>query len=288
MANPYYDRNLAVLGGFDLMKNKSYDNFMDAKLGGLLKQIQQTNNLVQENNLMDIGVEERKREEEKLAKREARMKALREFGNRMEILAQKRSGNPQIAAALQQQMDARKLAEQQRIEAAQKQQRLNAIYETLPPEQQRMMDMINAGVPKDVVESYFKKPEIKNPRIIKGADGYNYYEDGSRVLGDVVKPEPKTKKTKSDFVVDVLTKIQNDPTYGTKENPLTVEDQNILDIISNTDPMEKLRRELAQRYNTGFPNNTNQPITITTQDEFDKLEKGTKYIYNGTEYIKGQ
>ena len=102
---------------------------------------------------MDIGAEERKREEEKLAKREARMKALREFGDRMEITCIKeRSGNPQIAAALQQQMDARKLAEQQRIEAAQKQQRLNAIYETLPPEQQRMMDMINAGVPKDVVK----------------------------------------------------------------------------------------------------------------------------------------
>lgn len=288
MANPYYDLNLARLGNFDLMENKSYDNFMDAKLGGLLKQMQQTNNLVQENNLMDIGVEERKREEEKLAKKEARMKALREFGDRMEIINQRRSGNPQIAAALQQQMDARKLAEQQRIEAAQKQQRLNAIYKTLPQEQQRMMDMINAGVPKDVVESYFKKPEIKNPRIIKGADGYNYYEDGSRVLGDVVKPEPKTKKTKSDFVVDILTKIQNDPTYGTPDNPLTVEDQNTLDIISNTDPMEILKREMAQRYNTGFPNNTNQPITITTQDEFDKLAKGTKYIYNGTEYIKGQ
>jgi len=162
MANPYYDNNLARLGGFDLMQNKSYDNFMDAKLGGLLKQMQQTNNLVQENNLMDIGVEERKREEEKLAKKEARMKALREFGDRMEIINQRRSGNPQIAAALQQQMDARKLAEQQRIEATQKQQRLNAIYETLPPEQQRMMDMINAGVPKDVVESYFKKPDTPN------------------------------------------------------------------------------------------------------------------------------
>jgi hypothetical protein len=151
----------AIMGGYNPTQAISYDNFMDARLGGLLKQMQQTNNLVEENNLM-IGAEERKREEEKLAKREARMKALREFGNRMEILAQKRSGNPQIAAALQQQMDARKLAEQQRIEAAQKQQRLNAIYKTLPQEQQRMMDMINAGVPKDVVESYFKKPDAPN------------------------------------------------------------------------------------------------------------------------------
>lgn len=272
----------AIMGGYDPTQAISYDNFMDARLSGLLNSMQNTNNTIQQNNLMDIGVEERKREEEKLA----RMKALREFGERMEILAQKRSGNPQIAAALQQQMDARKLAEQQRIEAAQKQQRLNAIYETLPPEQQRMIDMINAGVPKDVVESYFKKPEIKNPRIIKGADGYNYYEDGSRVLGDVVKP--KTKTTKSDFVVDILTKIQNDPTYGTPDNPLTVEDQNTLDIISDTDPMEILKREMAKKMKTGFPNNTNQPITITTQDEFDKLAKGTKYIYNGTEYIKGQ
>lgn len=197
MANPYYDRNLAVLGGFDLMKNKSYDNFMDAKLGGLLKQMQQTNNFVQENNLMDIGVEERKREEEKLA----RMKALREFGERMEILAQRRSGNPQIAAALQQQMDARKLAEQQRIEAAQKQQRLNAIYESLPPEQQRMMDMYNAGVPKDVVESYFKKPEASERKYEKARDGfYRYIDDGTKVFGGIEVPEQNFEITTTDIL----------------------------------------------------------------------------------------
>ena len=265
----------AIMGGYDPTQAISYDNFMDARLSGLLNSMQNTNNTIQQNNLMDIGVEERKREEEKLA----RMKALREFGERMEILAQRRSGNPQMAVALQQQMDARKLAEQQRIEAAQRKAKQEEFIKNNPEFEQ--MIRFNQLFDMDM-------PQPKNPRIIKGADGYNYYEDGSRVLGDVVKPEPKTKKTKSDFVVDVLTKIQKDPTYGTKENPLTVEDQNILDIISNTDPMEILKREMAKKMKTGFPNNTNQPITITTQDEFDKLEKGTKYIYNGTEYIKGQ
>ena len=50
----------AIMGGYNPTQAISYDNFMDARLSGLLKQMQQTNNLIEENNLMDIGAEEEK------------------------------------------------------------------------------------------------------------------------------------------------------------------------------------------------------------------------------------
>lgn len=95
------------------------------------------------------------------------------------------------------------------------------------------------------------------------------------------------KLTKNDFVVEILEKIKNNPGYK-----LTDTDQRILDTISDTDPMKILiRNRLNEMQVNNFDNqNTNQsgPVTVTTQDEFDSLPKGTKYIYNGTEYVKGQ
>ena len=95
------------------------------------------------------------------------------------------------------------------------------------------------------------------------------------------------KLTKSDFVVEILEKMKNNPGYK-----LTDTDQRILDTISDTDPMKILiRNRLNEMQVNNFSNeNTNQsgPITVTKKEEFDSLPKGTKYIYNGTEYIKGQ
>lgn len=96
-----------------------------------------------------------------------------------------------------------------------------------------------------------------------------------------------TKLTKSDFVVDILNKIKNIPNYK-----LTETDQRILDTVSETDPMKiMIRNRLNEMQLNNFDNeSTNQsgPITVTSKEEFDNLPKGTKYIYNGTEYIKGQ
>ena len=52
-----------------------------------------------------------------------------------------------------------------------------------------------------------------------------------------------------------------------------------------------IRNRLNEMQVNNFDNeSTNQsgPITVTSKEEFDNLPKGTKYIYNGTEYIKGQ
>lgn len=218
MANPYYDRNLAVLGGFDLMKNKSYDNFMDAKLGGLLKQMQQTNNFVQENNLMNIGVEERKREEEKLAKKEARMKALREFGERMEILAQKRSGNPQIAAALQQQMDARKLAEQQRIEAAQQEIYKQNVISRMSPSERAIFGEASAfGGDQsafDAVQNY-RKNQSSDSRTVSERS-----RDRLMELNNNPNRNPEQEYEMNLLKTEVYGKKQVIPFFDSNGNPL--------------------------------------------------------------------
>jgi hypothetical protein len=197
----------AIMGGYDPTQAISYDNFMDARLSGLLNSMQNTNNTIQQNNLMDIGVEERKREEEKLA----RMKALREFGERMEILAQRRSGNPQIAAALQQQMDARKLAEQQRIEAAQRKAQQEEFIKNNPQFEQ--MIMFNQLFGMDM-------PQPKNPRIINQG-GINYYEDGSKVLPNVADKQPTPKQIYDNLAADIKTTVANKGVEALTENQKT-------------------------------------------------------------------
>jgi len=101
-------------------------------------------------------------------------------------------------------------------------------------------------------------------------------------------PSPaQNKTTKSDFVVEILEKMKNNPDYK-----LTDTDQRILDTIGDTDPMKiMIRNRLNEMQVNKFNNeNTNQPgpITVTSQEQFDNLPQGTKYIYNGTEYVKGQ
>jgi len=109
----------------------------------------------------------------------------------------------------------------------------------------------------------------------------------NQLFGFTPSSPPQNKTTKSDFVVEILEKMKNIPGYK-----LTGTDQRILDTISDTDPMKIIiRNRLNERQGSEFTNqNTNQsgPVTVTTAEQFDSLPKGTKYIYNGTEYIKGQ
>lgn len=124
----------------------------------------------------------------------------------------------------------------------------------------------------------FNMPGEKPKRIIKGVDGRNYYEDGTLVLNNVKREEKK--KVKGDFVVDILSKIQDDPTYGTTDNPFSVGDQTILDTLTSVDPLEIYKRDLMNKRLGGIidnePKETTTP-TVTTQEEFDKLPSGTLY-----------
>ncbi len=93
------------------------------------------------------------------------------------------------------------------------------------------------------------------------------------------------KLTKSDFVVEILEKIKNNPGYK-----LTDTDQRILDTISDTDPMKiMIRNRLKEMQTSKFNNeNTTQtgPVTVTTQQEFDALPSGSLFIEDGKTYRK--
>ena len=125
-------------------------------------------------------------------------------------------------------------------------------------------------------------PAAKQRRIVL-QNGIQYYADtGLPVLPNAPAKEPP-KKTKSDYVVGILEKIQNDPNYV-----LTKADQRILDTISSTDPLEIYKRQIinnqVSKTNTQVPSISTGPVTITTQKEFDDLPSGTLFIEDGKQY----
>lgn len=186
-------------------------------------------------------------------RRQMQIEGLQKFGEAMNLIGAQQSGNPSRVAQAQNTIRQRQLDEEDAKRKAEKkaQQALlkqqQDAFIEANPEYQKMIQM-------------------------------------NQLFG--ITPS-SNKLTKSDFVVEILEKIKNNPGYK-----LTDTDQRILDTISDTDPMKILiRNRLNEMQVNNFSNqNTNQsgPVTVTTQEEFDSLPKGTKYIYNGTEYVKGQ
>ena len=209
---------------------------------------------------------------------------------------------------------ARQAQEQQAEQEAQTQRMLAS----MTPEQRQIYNMKKMGLPDSYIQSQFYPKQEK-----KGTQRYTVYnrETGKPIRSisaydqeaiSAAEKNPKefigsftglsedkpSKITKSDFVVDILTKMTSH--VPTEKNPtykLTAKDQQILDTVSNTDPMKQLIRNLQMGYvNTPVPEvntetpvvNTETPVNVTTKEERDKLPKNTKYIFNGQEYIKGQ
>ena len=194
-----------------------------------------------------------KEEEEKKRKKAEQMMKLQNLADTFNMVNAQKSGNAQGVALYSNRMKQRQLEQQEAKAKAEK----KAQQELLKQQQDA---------------------------FIKANPEYQKMIQMNQLFG--ITPS-SNKLTKSDFVVEILEKIKNNPGYK-----LTDTDQRILDTISDTDPMKILiRNRLNEMQVNNFSNqNTNQsgPITVTTQEEFDSLPKGTKYIYNGTEYIKGQ
>ena len=207
--------------------------------------------------------------------------------------------------------------EQQAQQAEQKAQEQRMLA-SMTPEQRQIYNMQKMGLPESYIKSKLYPTQEK-----KGTQRYTVYdrETGKpirsisaydQVAINEAQNNPKeligsfaglsedkpSKVNKSDFVVDILTKIRSHvPTDQNPKYKLTPQDIQVLDTISNTDPMKQLIRNLQMGYvntpvpevNTPVPEvNTETPVNVTTQEEFNKLPKNTKYIFNGQEYIKGQ
>ena len=205
----------------------------------------------------------------------------------------------------------RQQARQAQAQQAEQEAQTQRMLASMTPEQRQIYNMKKMGLPDSYIQSQFYPKQEK-----KGTQRHTVYDretgkpirsisaydqeaitaaenNPNELIGSFagLSEDKPSKITKNDFVVDILTKITShvptdeDPTYK-----LTPQDIQVLDTVSNTDPMKQLINNLARGYVNTEPEEikTQPAVSITTQEERDKLPKGAKYIFNGQEFIKGQ
>lgn len=219
------------------------------------------------------------------------------------------AGRDASGLALQRQQ-ARQAQEQQAEQEAQTQRMLAS----MTPEQRQIYNMKKMDLPDSYIQSQFYPKQEK-----KGTQRYTVYDkktgtpirsisaydqeaisaaenNPNELIGSFagLSEDKPSKITKSDFVVDILTKITShvptdeDPTYK-----LTPQDLQVLDTVSNTDPMKQLIRNLTRGYvNTPVPEaNTETPVVKDGQDpKYANLKDGDAFKIEGDEtiYYKNQ
>ena len=182
-------------------------------------------------------------------KKRLQREGLERFANSIGVAAAIGSGDPQRIALAQNKIRQAKIDKE---DAKKKEEQKKAIenYKKNNPDKADIIDAILGGVP-----------------------------------ASAVIPKTPPKKSKNDYVVEILEKIKNIPGYK-----LTETDQRILDTISDTDPMKiMIRDRLNEMQGSEFSNqNTNQsgPVTVTTQEQYDALPSGSLFIEDGQTYRK--
>ena len=102
-----------------------------------------------------------------------------------------------------------------------------------------------------------------------------------QLLLERYKAEQPKEKDVGDFKAEILAKIQRGET-------LTQKDYQILDVIQRTDPIDVAMRGSLREMGLDMDTTIETPNAISTQEEYDALPVGAKYISNGIEYIKGE
>ena len=218
------------------------------------------------------------------------------------------------AIGLQQQFE-------QQAQQAEQEAQTQSMLASMTPEQRAIYNMQKMGLPESYIKSKLYPAQEK-----KGTQRYTVYdrETGTPIRSisaydqeaiNAAENNPKeligsfaglsedkpSKVTKSDFVVDILSKITSH--VPTAENPtykLTPQDLQVLDTISNTDPIKQLIRNLQMGYantpvtevNTPVPEaNTETPVVKDGQDpKYANLKDGDAFKIEGDEtiYYKNQ
>lgn len=189
--------------------------------------------------------------------------------------------------ARQQHLQAQKAAEEKRKQGlALGESAYDYILKTTGNADMAMLVKNNPTLANEVIKNAFAKP--KDRKIIL-QNGIQYYADtGEPVLPNAPSPKPP-KTTKSDFVVDILQNIKNHvPTEDEPTYELSKSEQNILDTISATDPLEIYKRSIYNQIGLSDPF-SDIPTIINEEDGiYEKLNNGDKFIFNGIEYTKGE
>ena len=120
-------------------------------------------------------------------RRQMQVEGLQKFSEAMNLIGAQQSGDAQKVALAQNTIRQRKLDEEDAKSKAEQEALFDYQYSLLNEEQKKIVDQQRAGI----------KIPTKDKKIIKGADGFNYYMDGTRVLPNVnQKIDPNTNKTK--------------------------------------------------------------------------------------------
>jgi len=118
-----------------------------------------------------------------------------------------------------------------------------------------------------------------NPNIATLANALTP-EQGISLAVEMETKEPK-KKSVGDFKAEILAKIERGET-------LTSRDQQVLDVIRSTDPIEVAMRSSLGEMGLGMDTTIETSSAISTKEEYDALPVGAKYTADGIEYVKGE
>ena len=129
-------------------------------------------------------------------RRKMQVEGLQKFSEAMNLIGAQQSGNAQKVALAQNTIRQRQLDEEDAKRKAEQKALFDYQYSLLNEDQKRMVDQQRAGI------------EIPDRKIIKGADDFNYYMDGTRVLPNVNKKiDDKTKFANADKLRDEHQKL---------------------------------------------------------------------------------
>ena len=203
----------------------------------------------------------------------------------------------------------RQQARQAQAQQAEQEEQTQRMLASMTPEQRAIYNMQKMGLPESYIKSKLYPTQEK-----KGTQRYTVYdrETGKPIRSisaydqeaiNEAKNNPKeligsftglsedkpSKLNKSDFVVDILAKIQKDPNYKLSDS-----EQKILDIIERTDPMEILRRESFTKYMQTPVSVKDGQTPVSVKDgqdpKYKDLKDGDAFKVEGDEtiYYKNQ
>jgi hypothetical protein len=154
-----------------------FSNF-GTKVGNSFTNLGQGNGLFSNQSQLDsLSDEDKKR---------LRQEGLQKFADTMFLTSAMGSGDPQRMALAQNKIRQRKIDKENARAKAEQKAAYDRQYNLLSEDQKRIVDRQNAGI---------KLPTATDRKTIKGADGFNYYMDGTRVLPGVETSPEKEKRT---------------------------------------------------------------------------------------------
>lgn len=214
-------------------------------------------------------------EEEKNRKRAESFSKLRNFAESLQAMNAGQSGNFGAQAQFLNNIDSRRTKEQARLKAEQAKRDEEKLIASLPPEAQRIYQLFG----KQAAYNYmYNKPKGSERRIVKGADGFNYYMDGTRVLPGVKTSPEKEKRTTikgADGFNYYMDGTRVLPNVIGKENKSDRKYEKAADgFYRYIDDGTKVFGDDIERFNKDFiPTTDDNPMGLSKKEIFDRSDK---------------